>query len=76
MAADYVVGAGGSQLGNLEAGALGSLTTPVISAVAGGLATVAGSVVIALALPAFTRYRRDGTGQRSVVPEQIASGAA
>jgi len=76
MAADYVVGAGGSQLGNLEAGALGSLTTPVISAVAGGLATVAGSVVIALALPAFTRYRRDGAGQRSVVPEQIASGAA
>jgi MFS family permease len=57
MAADYVVGAGGGQLGNLEAGALGSLTTPVISAVAGGLATVAGAVIIGLALPAFTRYR-------------------
>ena len=28
MAADYVVGAGGGQLGNLEAGALASLTTP------------------------------------------------
>ncbi len=58
MAADYVVGAGGAQLGNLEAGALGSLTSPVISAVAGGLATVAGAVAIGLALPAFTRYRR------------------
>ena len=58
MAADYVVGAGGAQLGNLEAGVLGSLTSPVISAVAGGLATVAGSVAIGLALPAFTRYRR------------------
>jgi MFS family permease len=57
MAADYVVGAGGAQLGNLEAGALASLTSPVISAVAGGLATVAGAVVIGLALPAFTRYR-------------------
>ena len=42
MAADYVVGAGGGQLGNLEAGALGSLTSPTISALAGGLVTIAG----------------------------------
>jgi MFS family permease len=58
LAADYVVGAGGGQLGNLEAGALGSLTSPVISAFSGGLVTIAGAVVIGLALPAFTRYRR------------------
>jgi MFS-type transporter involved in bile tolerance (Atg22 family) len=58
MAADYVVGAGGSQLGNLEAGALGSLTSPVISALSGGLATIAGAIVIGLARPAFARYRR------------------
>lgn len=58
LAADYVVGAGGGQLGNLEAGALGSLTSPVISALSGGIATIAGAVVIGLALPAFTRYRR------------------
>jgi len=58
MAADYVIGAGGGQLGNLEAGALGSLTSPTVSALAGGLATIAGAIVIALALPAFTRYRR------------------
>ena len=56
-AADFVVGAGGGQLGNVEAGALGSLTTPVISALSGGLATVAVAVIIAFALPAFTRYR-------------------
>jgi hypothetical protein len=56
-AADYVVGAGGGQLGNLEAGALGSLTSPVISALTGGLVTIAGALVIGLALPAFTRYR-------------------
>jgi MFS family permease len=64
-AADYVVGAGGGQLGNLEAGALGSLTSPVLSALAGGLVTVAGAVVIGLALPAFARYRsqpHDGPG--------------
>jgi MFS family permease len=57
LAADYVVGAGGPQLGNLEAGALASLTTPVISALAGGLVTVAGALVIGAALPAFRRYR-------------------
>lgn len=57
MAADYVVGAGGGQLGNLEAGALGSLTSPVISALTGGLVTVAGVIAIGLGLPAFIRYR-------------------
>src|SRR5579875_2329425 len=64
-AADYVVGAGGGQLGNVESGALGSLTTPVINALAGGLVTVVGALVIGLALPAFARYRAasDGTGQ-------------
>jgi MFS family permease len=58
MAADYVVGAGGPQAGNLEAGALGSLTSPMISALSGGLVTIAGAIMIGLALPAFTRYRR------------------
>jgi MFS family permease len=56
-AADYVVGVSGGQLGNLEAGALGSLTSPAISALSGGLATIAGAIVIGLALPAFARYR-------------------
>ena len=51
LAADYVVAAGGPQLGNLEAGALASLTTPVISALTGGLVTVAGCLVIGVALP-------------------------
>jgi MFS family permease len=58
MAADYVVAAGGTQIGNLEAGALGSLTSPTISALSGGVVTIAGAILIGLALPAFTRYRR------------------
>jgi MFS family permease len=62
-AADYVVGAGGGQLGNLEAGAVGSLTSPVVSAASGGLATIAGAMLIGLALPAFARYQpRPGPG--------------
>ena len=81
MAADYVVGAGGGQLGNLEAGALGSLTSPVISALAGGLVTIAGAIVIGLALPAFTRYRRQpdhlpGKDPRETTPAMSGSQAS
>jgi MFS family permease len=57
MAADYIVGAGGGQLGSLEAGLVGSLATPVISALSGGLLTIAGAAAIGAALPAFRRYR-------------------
>jgi MFS family permease len=60
-AADYVVGAGGWQLGGLEAGVVGSLTSPAISALSGGLLTIAGAVVIAAALPGFRRYQRQPT---------------
>ena len=56
-AADFLVGVGGSQLGSLEAGLVGSLTTPVISALSGGLATVVGAAAIGALLPAFRRYR-------------------
>jgi len=56
-AADYVVGAGGGQLGSLEAGLVGSLTTPVISALSGGLLTIAAALAIGAALPGFRRYR-------------------
>ena len=69
MAADYVVGAGGGQLGSLESGALGSLTSPVVSAFTGGLVTVVGALVLGVALPAFTRYRREPDGSaREGVP--------
>jgi MFS family permease len=57
MAADYVVGAGGGSLGSLEAGAVGSLTTPVISALSGGLLVIASAAALAVTLPTFRRYR-------------------
>ncbi len=55
--AEYVIGAGGDALGRLESGALGSLTSPAISALSGGIATVVLSVVLGLALPKFAAYR-------------------
>lgn len=70
-AADYVVGAGGAQLGSLEAGAVGSLASPEISALSGGLITVAGAVVIGAALPAFRRYR---AGAADPVPAVLVPG--
>jgi MFS family permease len=56
-AADFLVGAGGGELGSLEAGLVGSWTTPVISALSGGLLTVFGVVAIAATMPSFRRYR-------------------
>jgi len=60
-AVDYVVGAGGPQLGNLRAGAVGSLTTPLTAAVTGGLAVIAGAGLLALSLPQLRRYRAVAT---------------
>jgi MFS family permease len=57
MAADFVVSAGGSQLGYLESGVVGSLATPQISALSGGLATIAAVLVIGARLPGLRRYR-------------------
>jgi len=56
-AADWVVGAGGGQLGSLESGLLASVTSPEVSALAGGLLTIAGAVAIGATLPAFRGYR-------------------
>lgn len=53
----FVVGAGGPDLGDVEAGAVATLTSPAISAVAGGLACVVGVVAIGLAAPSLVRYR-------------------
>jgi MFS family permease len=57
MAVDYVVGNAVPRLGNFEAGAVASLATPAISAISGGLATIAGAAAIRLAFPAVARHR-------------------
>ena len=64
-AAEFVVGASVPELGNFRAGAIGSLTSPGFSAVAGGLAAAAGTAVLALALPALVRYDASSTSVTS-----------
>jgi MFS family permease len=61
MAAEFVAGAGGSQLGYLESGVVGSLATPDISALSGGLATIIAVLLIGALLPGVRRYRLPGT---------------
>jgi MFS family permease len=66
-AVDYVVGNAVPRLGNFEAGAVASLATPAISAVSGGLATVAGALLIRLAFPAVARHREQDEPAPSTV---------
>ena len=47
---------GGPRLGDLEAGVVAQLVTPVFSVVSGGAATVIGVVLLGLAVPEFWRY--------------------
>jgi MFS family permease len=74
-AADFLVGAGGSQLGSLEAGLVGSWTTPAISALSGGLLTVLGAAAIGAALPGFRRYRSPGPDPEPSAVEAAAAEA-
>jgi MFS family permease len=52
---------GGPRLGDLEAGLVASAFTPAISVVSGGIACIAGVLVIAVLIPQFAAY---------VVPEE------
>ncbi|HEU5390807.1 MAG TPA: MFS transporter [Streptosporangiaceae bacterium] len=54
---EYIIGTGGAPLGNVESGAVASLTTPAIGTVAGGLGCLAIAALIGLGFPAFARYR-------------------
>jgi hypothetical protein len=46
----------------VESGTVASLTTPVVSAISGGLGCLAIAALIGLLCPAFTRYRAHSAG--------------
>jgi MFS family permease len=68
---EYIIGTGGAPLGNVESGAVASLTSPAIATVAGGLGCLAVAALVGLMFPAFTRYRAsppDPAGQHRGIP--------
>jgi MFS family permease len=56
-ALNILVVAGGARLGDFEAGIAGSLFTPFIAVVSGGVLCLCGVGVIAAAVPQFSRWR-------------------
>jgi sugar (pentulose or hexulose) kinase len=68
MGVQMAVVAGGPRLGDLEAGAVATAFGDTASVVSGGLACVAGALVVAWALPGFTRMR-SAPHKRAQLPE-------
>jgi hypothetical protein len=68
MGVQMAVVAGGPRLGDLEAGAVATAFGDTVSVVSGGLACIAGALLIAWRLPGFTRLR-------SVLPERAPEAA-
>jgi Transmembrane secretion effector len=67
----------GEPLGNLETGAVATLTGSVRAAVlSGGVLSILGAVIVTFALPALWRYDARGAGPGSQAPAATGSGAA
>jgi MFS family permease len=58
MGVQMAVVAGGPRLGDLEAGAVANAFGDTVSVVSGGLACIAGAVLVAWSLPGFTRGKQ------------------
>jgi len=70
----YMVVVGGPYIGDLESGAVASLTTPQISVVSGGVLSLVGLAGAALAFPAVWLYRMPHRRRGGVLPEEAAPG--
>ncbi|CAA9242940.1 MAG: hypothetical protein AVDCRST_MAG20-1836 [uncultured Acidimicrobiales bacterium] len=65
---------GGPLLGDAEAGAVAAVTTPRVAVVSGGLACVAGAVVVARLLPELARWTTaDAVVDEAAAPEGTAA---
>lgn len=66
---------GGPLLGDAEAGAVAAVTTPQTAVVSGGLACVAGALVVARMLPQLARWTMDdAVADDPPTPEQATTG--
>jgi len=62
-----VVVTGGTRLGDVRAGAMGSVMSPQVSLAAGGIACLVGLAILVARVPAFLRY----DARRVVSPEPV-----
>ena len=69
MGIQMAVVAGGPRLGDLEAGVVAAAFGDTVSVVSGGLACVAGALLVARLLPGFRRQRSDADGSADDVRE-------
>ena len=69
MGIQMAVVAGGPRLGDLEAGVVAAAFGETVSVVSGGLACVAGALLVARLLPGFRRQRSDGYAEAGDVRE-------
>jgi MFS family permease len=76
MGVQMAVVAGGPRLGDLEAGAVATAFGDTVSVVSGGLACIAGTLVVAWALPGFTRLRSALPARSDDQPAEAAEPAA
>jgi len=51
----------GPRLGDIEAGAVAAAVSPRFSVLSGGLACVAGAIVVAASFPALARYDKNAS---------------
>jgi predicted MFS family arabinose efflux permease len=65
MGLQIAVVTGGPRLGDVESGAVAAAFGDTVSAVSGGLACVAGALVLARLLPGFRRQRADWAGNET-----------
>jgi len=72
MGVQMAVVAGGPRLGDLEAGGVATAFGDTVSVVSGGLACIAGALVVAWALPGFTRLRSALHAQADEREEAVA----
>ena len=76
MGVQMAVVAGGPRLGDLEAGAVATAFGDTVSVVSGGLACIAGALLLAWRLPEFTRLRSALHEQAPQAAEGVTGAAA
>jgi MFS family permease len=75
-ATEFVAGASMPQIGNFRAGVVASISTPGISAVSGGIAAAAATLVLAIAFPVLVRYRSNFTDPTDPTDQLAATPAS